>query len=340
LTTKNRKKAAPARRRRNPRIAPVLSRRWFDFIGRPGSPHWLSAGVLLVSLALVVIFFGRPDAPPSEPVSPDTRLASPQATPGTTDSQRAAPPAPAIPDAAETTQEVADLAALASPHARLVLIIDDIGYNAEAGSRAIALPGAVTYAVLPHTPHGKMLAEKAHQASKEVMLHAPMSNLAGMALGEGGLTLEQDEEEFLQTLRLAIADIPHVSGVNNHTGSELTAAALPMQWVMAELKQQDLYFVDSMTTSASVAEAAAIAHQVPSLRRNVFLDNVATEEAIDFEFRRALEIARQHGYAVVIGHPYPETLAYLEGALPSLKEQGIELVSASAMIMLNNNGEM
>jgi len=340
LTTKTRKKSMPGKRRQTRRIAPLISRRWFDFIGRPGSPHWLSAAVLLVSLALVVIFFGRPDTPPAGPLATDTRLVSPQTTSASADLQRTSPAAPALPPGTQTAQEPGGLAAPASPSARLVLIIDDIGYNAEAGSRAIALPGAVTYAVLPHTPHGKMLAEKAHQASKEVMLHAPMSNLAGMALGEGGLTLEQNEEEFLQTLRLAIADIPYVSGINNHTGSELTAAALPMQWVMLELKEQDLYFVDSMTTSASVAQATAIAHQVPSLRRNVFLDNVATAEAIDFEFRRALDIARQQGYAVVIGHPYPETLAYLEGALPSLKEQGIELVSASALIRHKVNGDI
>jgi uncharacterized protein len=221
---------------------------------------------------------------------------------------------------------------------RLVLILDDIGNNAETGMRAVTLPGAVTYAVLPFTPHGKMLAEQAYKAKKEIMLHAPMSNLAGMALGPGGLTLDMNEDDFLQTLREAIADIPHITGVNNHTGSELTAAQQPMEWVMIELKNQGLFFVDSMTTSASIAEATAIAHRVPSLRRHVFLDNVVTEEAIELEFKRALTIAKQQGYAVAIGHPYPETLAYLERALPDLEAQGINLVSASSLIKFKDGG--
>lgn len=219
-----------------------------------------------------------------------------------------------------------------SAQAKLVLIIDDIGYNAAAGQRAIDLPGQVTYAVIPYTPHGKALAHSAFAANKEVMLHVPMSNLSGMDLGQGGLTLQQDEQEFMYTLQAALADIPHIKGVNNHTGSELTAAPQPMQWLMQELKNRDLFFVDSVTTSASVAAATAEQYQVPSLRRHVFLDNVQTAEAIDAEFRRALAIAHNQGFAVAIGHPYAQTLAYLEEALPLLAQQNIQLISASSMI--------
>lgn len=218
------------------------------------------------------------------------------------------------------------------PKFRLVLILDDIGNNADAGLRAVNLPGQVTYAVLPFTPHGKMLAEAAHKAGKEVMLHAPMSNLGGMALGNGGLTLAQNEEVFTDTLQRALADIPHVRGLNNHTGSELTAAYQPMSWVMQELKNQQLYFVDSLTTHKSVAINAAEQYQVPSLKRHVFLDNVQQEPAIDAEFKRALRMAQQQGFAVVIGHPYPETLNYLESVLPSLAAADIELVPPSVMI--------
>lgn len=225
-----------------------------------------------------------------------------------------------------------DITRPSEPAAKLVLIIDDIGYNAEAGVRAINLPGAVTYAVIPYTPHGQALAESAHRANKEVMLHAPMSNLSGMDLGQGGLTLQQNEEEFRQTLRLALDNIPHIKGLNNHTGSELTAAVQPMQWLMQELKQRGLYFVDSVTTRVSVAAATAEQSQVPSLRRHVFLDNVQTADAIDVEFKRALALAQKQGFAVAIGHPYPETLRYLESALPVLATQNIQLVSASSMI--------
>ncbi|MDP2139944.1 MAG: divergent polysaccharide deacetylase family protein [Gammaproteobacteria bacterium] len=216
----------------------------------------------------------------------------------------------------------------------ITIIIDDIGNSEPLGARAVALPGAVTYAVLPHTPFGTELAEQAHALHKEVMLHAPMSNLAQMPLGPGGLTDQLSRDEFMTTLEAAIASVPHLQGVNNHMGSELTGQETQMQWVMEAVKKHELYFVDSLTTAGSVAGRIAREQEVPTVTRNVFLDNIATAENIDREFQRLLKVAREKGSAVGIGHPYKETLDYLEMALPTLAEQNIELISASAMIAL------
>jgi polysaccharide deacetylase 2 family uncharacterized protein YibQ len=232
---------------------------------------------------------------------------------------------------------VIETPSLAPERPSIALIIDDIGYNGPLGEQAIALPGAVTFAVLPHTPHGKELAELAHQQGKEIMLHAPMSNLANMPLGPGALTAELSKEVFVATLNDDIDAIPHLQGVNNHMGSALTEMAIPMQWVMEVLKTRDLYFVDSYTTAKSVAGKTAKEQLVPTLTRNVFLDNVQSHEDIDREFKKLLTLAREKGIAVGIGHPYKETLAYLEQALPLLEEQGIELITASQMIQLQRN---
>lgn len=239
------------------------------------------------------------------------------------------PPAPFPPP---TLPPIADITA---SQPRLVIILDDIGYSAEAGQRALDLPGAVTYAILPYTPHGHWLAEEAHRRKRDVMLHAPMSNLAGMALGPGGMTLEMDEATLRKTLRDAIADIPHVRGVNNHTGSELTTHRQPMEWVMKELKALDLFFVDSLTHSASVAGNVATEYKIPTLTRHVFLDNVAEADAIARQFQQALTIARRDGLAIAIGHPYPATLAYLEEVLPTLQDEGVELVKVTQLLEVN-----
>jgi len=340
-----------------------MKERWINisnkFLRQPGNKHLLVAGAMLITLALVIAMTAKPtsqensgptvvtysqqdhDLPRSAvPALPNQFDTPPIIAPGQEPSMQE--PSTQGPSTQEpSTQDLAApepsaqqlaIAIDSDPRPKLVIILDDIGNNAESGNRAIALPGAITYAVLPYTPHGKMLAEQAFKANKEIMLHAPMSNISGMALGPGGLTMDMNEEDFIQALRNAIADIPHITGINNHTGSELTAALLPMQWVMLELKNQGLFFVDSMTTSDSVAEATAIAHHVPVLRRHVFLDNTRSEEAIHSEFQRALNTARQQGYAVAIGHPYPETLSYLEQALPALEAQGVQLVSVSELI--------
>ncbi len=216
----------------------------------------------------------------------------------------------------------------------IALIIDDIGYVDDLGARAVALPDDVTFAVLPHTPYGVTLAQAAHANGKEVMLHAPMSNLAAMPLGPGGLTPQLTREEFVQTLTAALDAVPHLQGLNNHMGSELTAQEGPMRWVMETLQGRNLYFVDSYTTASSVAGRIAREQNIPTLTRNVFLDNVQTAEDIDREFQRLLTLAREKGFATGIGHPHAATLDYLEKALPTLAALNIELIPVSQMIAL------
>jgi len=304
------------------------------------APFIAAASVTALILLLILIFNlggnGTVAPPPSESISitsaEEVRTVEPE------------PPtqivvaAPVEPDSeTEPLVDENSLPSFTEPLPQLVIILDDIGNNLSAGMRAVQLPGAVTLAVLPFTPHGQRLAEEGHQTGKEIMLHAPMSNIAGMDLGPDGLTLDLDETTLTERFRKAIADIPHIRGVNNHTGSELTAAPEPMQWVMTELKAQQLYFVDSMTTSKSVAGQTAEANDIPTLRRHVFLDNIAESDAITTEFNRAVEIARKKGFAVAIGHPYQATLDFLEQALPTLVDQGIQLVYVSDLLTRLDN---
>ena len=224
-----------------------------------------------------------------------------------------------------------------TPAQSLVLIIDDLGNQLRNGRAAVDLPGKLTLAVLPHTPHGVELAERAFERGQEVMLHAPMSNVGDEPLGSGGLTAELDEAEFRRRLEAALAAIPHVRGVNNHMGSYLTQQGLQMAWLMQVLRKHDLYFVDSRTSHLTVAARTAEAAGIPHLSRNVFLDNVRDEAAIEERFEHALALAGRDGMAVAIGHPYPETLRYLQRALPALEARGIRLLTVSEA--LAGNGE-
>lgn len=216
--------------------------------------------------------------------------------------------------------------------ARLAIIIDDIGYNGPLGRRAADLDGAFTLAVLPFTPHTRELAQRAHEQGKEIILHAPMSNTRHMPLGKGGLESGMDYDEFMITLRADLADVPHLAGVNNHMGSQLTQEPEPMGWVMDELVRRDLYFVDSRTSAASQALAVAEAYGVPSLKRDVFLDNIRTREHINEQLLKAVQLAKRRGSAVAIGHPYPQTLSVLEQAPRLLAAHGVELVFASDLM--------
>ena len=217
---------------------------------------------------------------------------------------------------------------------RLVIIIDDIGNHFELGQRAIELPGKLNYAVLPHTPQGTRLARyaSAKGVGKEVLLHMPMEAMGEQILGPAGLYNRLSREEFVSRIDRALAEIPNAQGVSNHMGSFLTQQRDKMNWLMAELNQRDLYFLDSRTASTSSARGAAQDHKVPYLARDFFLDHKRNAEAMEGIMNRAIQSAEANGFAVVIGHPYRSTLSFLEKQLPTLQERGIALLNVSEAI--------
>ncbi len=236
---------------------------------------------------------------------------------------------PFIPLCAALLMSVASsvLAAPEEGRVSIGLIIDDLGNGRKAGLEAVNLPGPLAYSILPHTPYGKMLAERAYAKDKEVMLHLPMQSVHDNPLGEGGLTLTMTRRELQHTVREGLSAVPHVVGINNHMGSLLTQQPEQMGWLMHELhKREGLFFIDSRTTKRTIARLVAQQFNIPTHNRDVFLDHEQNPEAIRFQFQRLLVLARRNGGAIGIGHPYPETLAVLRDELASAESKGFDLV--------------
>jgi len=215
---------------------------------------------------------------------------------------------------------------------RLAIIIDDIGYNKTLSERAARLPGAFTLSILPFTPYGSSSAHLAHNYNKELMLHTPMSNLSNLPLGRGGLYSGMSRETLTATLRNDLNNVPFIKGMNNHMGSRLTQEAIPMNWVMEELKSRGLYFVDSRTSALTVALDTARAHNIPSIKRDVFLDDDPSISAVTRQLFTAFALAKQHGLAIAIGHPYSSTISVLENIQPLLQQHNIQLVFVSQLL--------
>lgn len=214
----------------------------------------------------------------------------------------------------------------------LALVVDDLGYREDYDQRAVSLQGVKNLAILPFTPGGRSLAESGHRLGKEILLHLPMqAEKHNQSLGPGALSEELDHAAFGAAFRAAAANIPHVRGVNNHMGSRLTTDPLRMAWLMALLKEQDLYFLDSRTTAASVAAEQAEQAHLPFLVRDFFLDHVRTHEHILEQWEQSLELARSRGFALALAHPHPETLAVLTSELPLLED--ISLVKVSELLL-------
>jgi polysaccharide deacetylase 2 family uncharacterized protein YibQ len=217
----------------------------------------------------------------------------------------------------------------ASPAPRLAVVVDDLGNDRAQADALFRLPYTLTISVLPHEANSGEIAEEAHRRGYQVMLHLPMASNAGDRDEAIELHPGMASPEVERTFAAMLETVPYAAGVNNHEGSLGTADQKLMDELMPLLRQRNLFFIDSRTTAATVAETAAHAAGVATTRRNVFLDDEQSVPAIHKQFELAIRDAREKGSALAIGHPHPETLEVLNAMLPEAERQGVQLVFAS-----------
>lgn len=202
----------------------------------------------------------------------------------------------------------------------VAIIIDDMGYDAALGQKLLELPIELTYSFLPFAPHTKRLEQQAHSAGKTIFLHLPLQPKGtAYSPGPGAIYLEDSPEAQRAKLIKCLREVPHAVGVNNHMGSFFTENKQAMSNIIQGIKERSLIFVDSCTSSASVAFEVARAASLKSARRNVFLDNVQDEQKICGQLEKLVEIAEKKGKAIGIAHPHRATVNAL--AMCSTKYQ-------------------
>ena len=213
--------------------------------------------------------------------------------------------------------------------AKVSIVIDDFGTDVGIAKQFASLPFPVTLSVLPHLAHSREIAELAHLEGREVILHLPMEPLNSReSPGPGALLLSMSGEEMRRNIRAALDTSPYFDGVNNHMGSRMTRDAQIMKTVLSELKGRDLFFIDSMTTNESKGWKVALELKIPTLKRDIFLDDDPSSQAIRSQIERLVKIAKIRGMALAIGHPHKTTLRSLQEAAAHFREEGIEIVAA------------
>lgn len=218
--------------------------------------------------------------------------------------------------------------------AYVAIVLDDWGYNTSALADLTHLSVPVTVAILPELPYSQAVAEAAIQSGHEVILHMPMEPLSHQDMEELTLLNDMDAQTLRRTLKQALASVPHVRGISNHTGSAFTANAEGMRVVLNEIAQSGLYFFDSMVTAETVGYQLAKEIHIPTAKRDIFLDNVREERAITLQLEALAKKALQEGSAIGIGHDEKITLQAIKKIIPSWNNRGIKCVTLGDLIQL------
>jgi hypothetical protein len=221
---------------------------------------------------------------------------------------------------------------------KLYLVIDDVGNNVFQLKPFLKFPGPLTISILPQREYSAEAARLSHEAGKEVILHLPMeADNSHENPGAGAILTSMSDRAIVDTVDRDLASVPYAIGANNHMGSRATADTRVMRAVLGELKNRNLFFLDSRTTAKSVAKGIAKELHVPFAQREVFLDNQQSRQSIENSLHDAEQIAEKHGYAVMIGHVWTNTLAeFFTQLYPELLDKGFEFGKLSELIRENS----
>ena len=216
--------------------------------------------------------------------------------------------------------------------AKLAIIIDDLGNDQAAAEQLFQLPFPLTISVLPHLTHSSEISEEASRRGYQVMLHIPIEAPADAKPETIELRPGMTPEQVTRVVQQMLETVPQAQGANNHQGSVGTSDDALMNSIMAALHDRDLFFVDSRTSTATVAYVAARRAHVLAASRDVFLDDTEDVSAIHHQLELAVHDAKLRGWAIAIGHPHPATLQALAEFLPHLQHEGVSLVFASQVV--------
>ena len=220
---------------------------------------------------------------------------------------------------------------------RIALVLDDFGYR---GTRLTeqfcAIPQSITLSVFPHLKASQETIALVRRSGHEAMIHLPMEPRdARSDLGDGMIMVSHSDDEIRTITRRAIQAMPGVVGVNNHMGSKATEDRRVMEIVLGEIRRAGLLFVDSRTSSQSIAYQVAGEMKVPRTKTTMFIDNEDAPEAIEKRLLELAERAVHNGYAVGIGHGRSNTLHTLQRVLPRLEKRGFQFVPVSKLAHVN-----
>lgn len=218
----------------------------------------------------------------------------------------------------------------------LSIVVDDFGYfSGTLLDDFCKLDPAVTFAVLPDLTHSVAAMQMADESGHETIIHIPMEpqGYPKNNPGDNAIFVHLSEKQIIKRMKHYIKQLPLCIGANNHMGSLATADKDVMQSVLEVLKREDMYFVDSRTSSSSIAFATAREMLMKTHENMLFLDSPDISEAtFKTKLNRLKQLKEKNDKVLVITHCKDKgKLAYLQRMINAAETMGYQLVPVSEL---------
>ncbi len=216
---------------------------------------------------------------------------------------------------------------------KVAIVMDDFGYNMNNLETLFNIRQPVTLSILPDLRYSGQIAGLARDRGYEVMGHLPLeAHRKDVKEESDTIRSGMSESEIASRLAKEIASVPGLSGVSNHMGSKSTEDKLLMSMIFKHLKENNLYFFDSLTSQRSVCRETAAAAGIRYARRDVFLDIPNETSFIEKQLLEVRRLAFKSGRAIAVCHDRKNTITVLAKIMPAMAKDGIRFVYLSELV--------
>jgi len=217
---------------------------------------------------------------------------------------------------------------------RIAIVIGGMGLSTTATETAIdTLPREVTLAFAPYGAEVDRLASRARQSGHELALQMPLEpydypdNDPGPHTLLTGLSSDQNRDR----LHWVMSRFTGYVGVLNYMGARFTASDESLRPILGELRDRGLIYLDDGSSPRSLAGNISSEVGLPFAQANLVIDAVPSQEEIESQLSRLVEIAKLRGIAIGVGSGLPITIHAVDEWADRLKDEGVLLVPASVV---------
>lgn len=226
----------------------------------------------------------------------------------------------------------------------LAIVIDDFGSYERGGVDELLNSNVdITCAIMPFVDNSVQDYSKAISTNKEVILHMPMQahvNLPESWYGPIYIGRYESPDSAIQKLEKCFKEFPEAKGFNIHIGSGASQNKELMAAMYNYADKHNMFFLDSRTILADKCEEACNSAHSIYLGRDVFLEPEKNRSyaGVTSRLQEAANIAKEKGYAIVIGHVGAEgginTARAIIDFSKTLEDQNIKIVPLSTIYNL------
>jgi len=216
----------------------------------------------------------------------------------------------------------------------IAIVIDDMGVDRKRSKRMWEnIAGPLTLSFMTYANDLPQQTGAARAKGHELMLHVSMEpSNPSIDAGPNVLMTSMGDAELTKLINWGMGRFEGYVGINNHMGSRFTENSHAMGVILKQVKKRGLLFLDSRTSPKSVAGKVARSLNMPTLVRNVFIDNDNEVDKVLKQLNETERLSRKGGVAIAIGHPREATIKALKIWIPAAIERGFAIVPISTVM--------